>query len=431
MGIDITKIWPTSTGPASEGGADPVCHGPPVAAPNPYEPGNPQEINVTYCADGASFHNSDHSNDAEICCPGAAHSTASAEDVSVDIVDFTFGTGEDDDLQPNPYLDPGSDPSGGPGDYNGPGDFNGPGTGGSGGDGPGNEGDNGVIAFNGGAGGGGGEGNGGGSGGGDNGGSGSGGDNGGGSGGGDNGGNGSGGGDNGGSGSGMPSDDGTDSNGGNNQIAVIGHHAAGGGDGDGSAGSFNGDGEGTDVNLIGGLGGIDLGVGAHGTPGLHDPGEVMPDPEGNGTGGPTSHIANIGLGGIDLGVGVHGTPGLHDPGEVRPDPEGSGTGGPTSHIANITFIGGAGGFWDQAANAAHGETTDHIAMLINAATSGAMTTAHEFSAASHGLDHAAAFASMAEGHDAGLSIASFAPADLGSVNLHEHHGSTFETQMFI
>jgi hypothetical protein len=394
MGIEITKIWPTGTGPASEGGeADPVCHGPALAPPDPYDPANAEALNFAYCADGTTLPNLNHSNDDEVCCPGAIHTITMPEDVGVDSIDLTFGTGADDDLQPNPYVDPGSnDPSGGPGDYNGPGDFNGPGTGGSGGDGPGNEGDNGVIAFNGGAGGGGGEGNGGGSGGGDNGGSGpggdnggggSGGDNGGGSDGGDNGGNGGGGGDSGGSGSGMPSDDGTDSNGGNNQIAVIGH-AAGGGEGDGSAGSFNGDGEGTDVNLMGGLGGI------------------------------------------DLGVGLHGTPGLHDPGEVRPDPEGSGTGGPTSHIANITLVGG-GGFWDQAANASHGETT----MLINAATSGAMAAAHEFSAASHGLDHVAAFDSRAEGHDSGLSFASFTPADVGSVNLHEHHSSTFETHMFI
>ena len=113
-----------------------------------------------------------------------------------------------------------------------------------------------------------------------------------------------------------------------------------------------------------------------------------------------------------------------------PDPEGNGTGGPTSHIANITFIGGAGVFWDQAANAAHGETTDHIAMLINAATSGAMAAAHEFSAPPSGIDYAAAFVSMAESHDAGLLSARFAFTDHGSINLHELHSSTFETQMF-
>jgi hypothetical protein len=145
-----------------------------------------------------------------------------------------------------------------------------------------------------------------------------------------------------------------------------------------------------------------------------------------------------------------------------PNPEGDGKGGPTSNIANILatagavtaeaanqgsehgIVGGhdAGSFWDQAAGAAQGGSTvavlattalsqAGIAGLNQAATTAGTTGAHDVSG---GLDTSAHSAALDQGvaaDDAGLAGSSM-HAELGSMALHDVLGSSaFANQMHV
>ena len=202
---------------------------------------------------------------------------------------------------------------------------------------------------------------------------------------------------------------------------TIGH--GGSGDGGGHAGEGSGVGGITGITATG-AGGEQQGHGP-----IHDPGEVMPNPDDNGTGGPNSNIAfgaqtnaTVALSGAQDRGGTHGIiiVGGHD-----------------------TVTAATGSFWDQAAGAAKGlnaavstsaVATAEIAGLNHSETSASgATSAHEVSGV---LDIGAPMAALANAgaHGAGFTSASVDHVDLGTAALHDSlslHSGAFANQMHL
>ena len=220
----------------------------------------------------------------------------------------------------------------------------------------------------------------------------------------------------------------------------------GGGNGDGGEGE-GGEGEGP------GLGGDIAGLGKasrHRRPwsrwqhhhGPIDPGEEMPDPNGDGKGGPTSNVA---FGAAELGA-------------VQALEASAATQGAASHVgdAGIITVGGhdavaddlnpqplppgPGSFWDQAAGATQGATAvtsasafAEIAGLNQAATTATETSAHDVSSALDSSAHTAVLVGGAA-HDAGFATVGFDHAELGTAALHDSlslGAGAFANQMHI
>ena len=232
-----------------------------------------------------------------------------------------------------------------------------------------------------------------------------------------------------------PEGDGGDGNEGNSHGSMIGHAGGvGGGDGGGSDGNGNGgggDGEGENDSLgdLGAIAGVGTGSGGeqqgHGP--LHDPGEEMPDPNGDGKGGPTSNVA---FGAADLAA-------------VQALEASAASQGAASHAgdAGIIIVGGhdAGSFWDQAAGATQGVTAvtsasafAEIAGQNQAATTATETSAHDVSSALDSSAHTEALVGGAA-HDAGFAAVAFDHAELGTAALHSMSlgASAFANQMHI
>jgi hypothetical protein len=157
----------------------------------------------------------------------------------------------------------------------------------------------------------------------------------------------------------------------------------------------------------------------------------MPNPEGDGKGGPTSNVA---FGAAELGA-------------VQALESSAASQGAASHAgeAGIIIVSGhgtavadelnpqplppgpSGSFWDQAASAAHGETAGlstsasafaEIAGLNQAATATTETSAHDFSSAFDASAHSAALVGGAA-HDAGFAAIGFDHTALGTATLHD------------
>jgi hypothetical protein len=152
----------------------------------------------------------------------------------------------------------------------------------------------------------------------------------------------------------------------------------------------------------------------------------MPNPDGDGKGGPTSNVA--------LGAEL-ASPVL----ESSAHSEGS-EHGIIIVSGHDAVTGATSSFWDQAASATHGDTA--ASTLQNTAlgtavgvdhVSPATETTHDFSTALDGSAHSDALESTVV-HDAGFASASFGHSELGSATLHDltSLGSgTFATHMHL